>query len=241
MTFMTVESGSRMFGNDLRGECYFPRPSAADEKLVELEKAKIRQFNNTLSWEAIQYTAEMLEKAPQAIGENSDYFLLTSVLPSLAASLCLVPQSVPIISSRTAMTLLPHLKRCILALENVKGDRRLVQKLFRSGPQEGKWAIRATGSSGTAQDYEEYIVDFKPTKDETGSVIGFEGTGVGTTGKSKNGLVSILGAAKGSSLTFVEEWSGKIMLKRYLKNSQNLFFLALCHPIFSSLRSLFFR
>jgi len=91
----------------------------------------------------------------------------------------------------------------ILALEEVRTNHGCAHEPF----QEGKWIIRATGSSGTAQDYEEYIVDFKNISVDHGAVIGLNGTGFGTTGKSKNGLVSIIGTVKGSSLTFVEEWS----------------------------------
>jgi hypothetical protein len=46
--------------------------------------------------------------------------------------------------------------------------------------------IRATGSSGSISDSEEYIVDFSSTT-EHGSVVGFKGSGIGTTGKSKHG------------------------------------------------------
>jgi len=207
VTLLTVESGNRLFGDEITGECYFPRLNGADKQAVEEEKIRVRQHNDVMSWEGIQYAAQILSKAPESLAEEKDDFLISSVLPSLAASLCLIPPSVPLLSARTAMLLSSHLEKCILALEHLRSDGHATKRLFQKGLNGGKWAIRATGASGTAQEHEEYIVDFKVTKDEAGSVIGFEGAGVGTTGKSKNGLVSILGTANGSSVTFVEEWS----------------------------------
>jgi hypothetical protein len=60
---------------------------------------------------------------------------------------------------------------------------------------------------GHPRDYEEHVVYFSASNNEIGSVVGFEGTVVGTTGKSKIGLLAIFGTAKGSSVHFVEEWT----------------------------------
>ena len=79
-----------------------------------------------------------------------------------------------------------------------------------SGPfREGKWLIRATASStrSTGTEFEEYIVNFGQVKDCHGNVIVFSGSGIGTTGKSKNDLVSIIGTVVGSCMLFVEEWT----------------------------------
>ena len=189
------------------GESYFPLPTGAEETLHSFEDtARVRYFNDLLSWDGIQYVADTLHHAVESFRAGDDSAIATLV-PSLAASLCLVPPSVPILSTRFALQLMPHLSRCISRLEHLRDDRQAITSIVAAGLKEGKWIIRATGSSSGAGDFEEYVVDFTSINGGSGSAIGFEGTGVGTTGKSKNGLVAIFGTLKGSSLHFVEEWS----------------------------------
>jgi hypothetical protein len=212
VTLLTVERSSRVSGrvgsmSVISGECYFPRPGTAEEALVTSEEAaRVRRFNDLLSWDSVQYVADILHYVVESL-QSGDDFALTTLIPSLAASLCLVPPSVPVLSSRFALDLMPHLSRCISELERLRDKQQTVHHLFASGLKKGKWVIRATGSSGSSGDFEEYVVDFTTTSNSEGSILGFEGTGVGTTGKSKNGLVAICGAVKGSSVHFVEEWS----------------------------------
>jgi hypothetical protein len=213
VTLLTVERSSRVSSriaslSGVGGECYFPRPGASEETLVasEEEAARVRRFNDMLSWEAVQYVADTLHCVVESLQADDD-FALSTLIPSLAASLCLVPPSVPVLSTRFALDLMPHLSRCVCELERLRDKRQTTHKLFAAGLNEGKWVIRATGSSGSGGDFEEYVVDFATTSNSEGSLPGFEGRGVGTTGKSKNGVVSIFGAVKGSSVHFVEEWS----------------------------------
>jgi len=207
VTLLTVESGSSVSSGHVSGDFYFPKLNADDDPICLREKSRVREFNDALACEAIQYVTETLTKTPQVFDEGRSDSVIHLILPSLASALCLVPRSVPVLSSRYALTLMPHLSRCILELERIRTDREDIDDIFQGGPNEGKWAIRATGASGTTKDYEEYVVDFAPITDEAGVIVGFEGSGVGTTGKSKNGLVRICGTTKGSSLSFVEEWS----------------------------------
>lgn len=213
VTLLTVERSSRVSSriassSGVGGECYFPRPGASEETLVasEVEAAQVRRFNDLLTWEAVQYVADTLHCVVESLQLDDD-FALSSLIPSLAASLCLVPPSVPLLSTRFALDLMPHLSRCVCELERLRDKQQTTHKLFAVGLNEGKWVIRATGSSGSGGYFEEYVVDFTTTSNNEGSVLGFEGKGVGTTGKSKNGLVGIHGAVQGSSVHFVEEWS----------------------------------
>jgi SPRY domain/UBA/TS-N domain len=191
------------------GECYFPRPGFAFDKLgVSDYTSGVRLFNDLLTWDGIRYAAETLHHATEALRDkDADNFILRNLLPSLGAALCLLPPSVPMLSARCALSLIPHLSRCILELGHLLTERQRIRSLFQRGVIDGKWIIRATGSTGTSAGFEEYIVDFKTTGKEDGSVVGIEGSGIGTIGKSKNGLVNIIGYVKGSSLSFIEDWS----------------------------------
>ena len=213
VTLLTVESGGTSSNRDNEidlsgGLCYYPRIREVEGKqALTTHLHHVRKFNDILSWEGIQYAVNALEHIIRGIRAGSDDYIWTRLLPSLASALCLVPPTIPVLSTRCALALLPHLTKCINELERCRGDRSMVHRLFRSGLHEGKWVIRATGSSGSNSDSEEYVVDFSASTNENGAVVGFEGTGVGTTGKSKNGLVAIFGTVKGSSVHFVEEWT----------------------------------
>ena len=213
VTLLPVESGpggsNRDSAVDLSGgSCYYPRlaqhtkdnPPPANSQLQH-----VRDFNDLLSQDGIQFVTNTLNHIMD-VNSGSNDFLWTRVLPSLASSLCLVPPNVPTLSIRFALALLPQLTKCIKKLDALGGDRTATKSLFPTKMREGKWVIRATGSAGSGSDSEEYVVDFSSSSNEKGNQLGFEGSGVGTTGKSKNGLVSILGTLQGSSIQFVEEW-----------------------------------
>ena len=211
VTLLTVEnsgSAGREGALDVSaGICYYPIYDSLGDSQHSEARTRIRRFNDTLSWEGVQYVLETLQYISTCLAENNDEFVLATLLPSLSASLCLVPNSIPVLSERFALTILPHLASFLLMLDRYRSERQIVHKLFRTGMRPGKWIIRATGSSVESSDFEEYVVDFSSSANEPGMDVGFEGTGVGTTGKSKNGLVTIFGTTKGSSVHFVEEWS----------------------------------
>lgn len=210
VTLLSVESAGRATGpgeiTDFEGgSCFFPPQPSSDMDPGAEEVARIRRFNDLLAWDGIRYTAETLDFTLDALAEKEDDSVRCAVLPALAATLCLIPQSVPVLSGRCAITLMPHLSRAIMLLEahirGIQAEKELFQHVLRNG----KWIIRATGTSGVGTDFEEYVVDF--TSSNASDATSFEGNGVGTTGKSKNGLVAIFGSVSGSALTFVEEWS----------------------------------
>ena len=208
VTLLTVESGlaglaGREGASDLLGGlCYFPRVSdvvgTQDSRLTT-----VKRFNDLLSWDGVEYAVSTLADIVRSMQDGIDDAIFGTLLPCLASALCLAPTTIPFLSQRSALRVLPHLTKCLQELEKLNVNPEHLAALFPRGLHEGKWLIRATGTSSA--DPEEYIVDIGPAAG--GSVFGFEGSGVGTTGRSKNGLVSIFGNVKGSSVHFVEEWS----------------------------------
>ena len=215
VTLLTVgENSGRVSGLDdtssiTAGQCFYPRNiSSVDTDTIGLDTVvQVRSHNDHLSWDGIKYTAEVLENVTNFLDKPKGGSSLTMILPSLAASLCLLPASVPVLSARSAVVLMPHISRCITSLEAFFKRNKLGLSLFRTGIAEGKWTIRATGAGTNSSDFEEYVVDLKKKVDELSHTITIEGAGVGTVGKSKHGIVSIAGNILGSSLTFAEEWS----------------------------------
>ena len=211
VTLLAVETSQEGQGGSLdltEGLCYYPPLHGLEEREKKsiAHRKMVRKFNDALHRDGLRYATGVLRHILASIRENRDEFLVENLLPTLASSVCLVPPSVPILSERFSLSLLPHLTQSIIEMEVIRKSRHLNADLFQDGLQEGKWIIRATGSSGSSSDAEEYIVDLSPSAEE-GSNVGFHGTGVGTTGKSKNGLVAIFGTVQGSMVHFVEEWT----------------------------------
>lgn len=215
VTLLSVESSGTKIGmNGMAeisgGECYYPRPSLSFDDASASEYAgHIRKHNDLLTWDGIRYAAETLQHASSALtqGKADDSVVVRSLLASLGSALCLLPPSIPVLAARCALSLMPRVSRCILELEKVRAASRESSGLLSNGFREGKWTIRAAGSPGASSAIEEYVVDFSVVRNETGSIVGIEGRGVGTSGRSKNSAVKIIGCLKGTSLTLVEDWS----------------------------------
>ncbi|KAI2489759.1 HECT-domain (ubiquitin-transferase) [Fragilaria crotonensis] len=219
VTLLKVESGIRSGGQHTNvgieqfagGAGYFPGPNHSSKSSLEgfsSQMTRIRNHNSVLSWGSIEFVDSILGNIIDSIdsGDVGDRNLsLNTILPSIAAAVCLLPPSIPVLSARFALHLLSRLTECITRLDTVINDQ---QSLFSSAMKEGKWVIRATGSSGNGvNEFEEYVVNFKSKLSDNEGIIGFVGSGIGTTGKSKNGLVSITGTVYGSLVHFVEEWT----------------------------------
>ena len=215
VTLLTVEAIGSTHGSSgsstisTEGLCYYPSsiPFSENDKQMITLCEKTRAFNEKVQLDGIHYVINSLEQIVDSIRKGTGDILWKSLLPSLASAICLFPRNLPILSKRFGLTVISQLSKSIQALERLSKVGLLEERgLFHNGLQEGKWVIRATGSNGSNSDAEEYIVDLTSST-EKDVLIGFEGNGVGTIGKSKNGLVSILGTVKGSSVHFVEEWT----------------------------------
>lgn len=211
VTLLPVESGGRGRSADGGAEAegfdggsgYFPMPATSLDSLSLTEATIVRKRNSLLSWDTIRYATHALKRIVNASDIEDTKGDMQTIIPTLAASLCLLPAGIPILSQRCAVTLLPLLTKCILFL---KDQLESSSDVFPSSLVPGKWLIRATGSTAGAgsTEYEEYVVDVEAVSDQSGT--GIQGNGVGTTGKSKNGLVNIVGTSVGSTVHFVEDW-----------------------------------
>lgn len=219
VTLLNVESGGRLSsregvgGNLAGGIGYYPSiPESISDRTPEMSHAaQVKRHNDLLSWDGILHVTETLRSLSGSLhsGDGQETSLLCSVIPSLSAALSLAPPSIPVLSQRFGVLVLPQISRCIQELNSLV---KAQQKLFSCGIQQGRWVIRATGSTGSGDsvESEEYVIGFENVNEDgdlTGDSVGFHGKGVGTTGKSKNGLVSIIGTVCGSRLHFVEEWA----------------------------------
>jgi HECT-domain (ubiquitin-transferase)/SPRY domain/UBA/TS-N domain len=205
VTLLPVESDAVGLGGSIEtlgGACFFPRTFSAQESEAS-ELKQIRKYNDLLAWDGVQYAADTLHLLGDCL-ERGEEEVLSSLLPCLASAISLFPPSVPILSVRGALTLVPHTKRCLSKLRKFRSKQKQKHHMFENGLKDGEWVIRASSGQG---DLEEYIVGFESVRDDSKTSVGFEGSGVGTTGKSKNGLVAIYGTMKGSLLSFIEEWS----------------------------------
>lgn len=149
----------------------------------------------------INHAIERLESISRC---QSDVFFFGAILPSVLASLALYPVSIPELSGRFCMVVLPIIKQSLLALENaIKDSSKSITPALKM--RSGDWTIRAAPlkSYGFVQEEcEEYIVDIN--QDQYNGT--FKGLGIGTSGKSIDCKVSVMGAYNGSSIRFVEEW-----------------------------------
>lgn len=238
VTLLSVESGQSSGSNVAiagdfftSGMAYFPQPGNTlqqDDGALASNVLNVSNHNSALSWDAIDFVDYALQRSIEGI-ESADAsqhdLALNTILPSLAAALCLFPSSIPVLSARFASHLLPKITECISALDVlVDGENKLFPGVLR----EGKWVIRATGSFNNARsnEVEEYVVEFKNKWGEDGNCLGFLGDGVGTTGKSKNGLVSISGTITGSSIKFVEDWTDGVEERMTEETSSSCFVCA---------------
>lgn len=176
VTLLSVEhSGTHSGANGVEeisgGECYYPRSehprTHGDEYL-----SHIRKHNHLLSLDAIRYAADTLQRASSVLNQgNADDSVSRSLLPSLGSALCLVPASIPVLSARCALTLMPHVSRCIQELEKARVARNEETSLFGFLLQEGMWTIRALGSPASSSVVEEYVVTFSVIKEDRKSVV----------------------------------------------------------------------
>ncbi len=199
--------------NDLvSGSVFYPETSKlrSDDNIEELGIVNsFRKWNSNVCDDGITFAANVLKMAIERLElqtksiPDDDFF--QRLFPSVISSLALYPGSVPVLSGRFSMTLLPLICRCLHLVEG-KIDSNSVQLNPIERIKAGKWTIRAgpsTSSICAADEIEEYVVDLEYCGDKSC----FQGNGIGTGGKSINCKVSIVGASNGSLIKFVEEWA----------------------------------
>ena len=217
VTLLAVESPTvsrAVYGsNDISGgECYYPllRPPSQEMAINNFAR-DVRQHNDQLTWEGIRYATSVLERAVTSIkGNDLSNVVLTSILPSLGASLCLLPPSVPILSARFASYLMPYVSTCILELERILLDvKGYNASIFDQSVLLGRWIVRTKNFDDSIED-EEYEIDITTFRIENESTC-FEGKCTpGILGKSKGASGKVIGCVNGSSVTFVEDWYSTI-------------------------------
>ena len=204
VTLLSVESSSEPgTGSDLlAGECFYPKETA-DES--ESSRSQVRGFNDRLSCDTIDYCREVLELYESSLRSAQNDSVLNVLVPSFAAALGLAPGSIPVLSNRFGVALLPLLSRTILSAQTSRDQlSHGEEKLFGPAVKEGEWLCRAT--SNASRGYDEYILRIKDTVTCEDDTFSFNGDGSGRSGRSKNGAVSVEGISLGSFICFVENW-----------------------------------
>jgi hypothetical protein len=214
VTLLTVENSEAMSGKTGQfqtsgGTCFFPKVDAfGSEEIANDYPKKVRHFNDLLTWQGIQFVADTLQHAVTSLKNgHHDDSVISQTLPCLSSAICLLPATIPVLSSRSALVMMPHLSQCILEIARILDSRKRVGRLIPSGFKSGEWTIRTSESSTDETEYQEYTVKFFSEMDETGSLAGVSGKGKGTAGKSMNCPVVMRGTLFGSFLHFTEEWT----------------------------------
>lgn len=190
------------------GECYYP--PITDDVDCDTGDAvnRVRNHNDALAWHGIVYVAETLGQAVEHLDKDTVDLSLTRVLPVLAAAICLAPSTVPTLSTRFALALMPRLRNCIDALSRFL-DKRGVTNFFPSGIRKGRWIFKSIGSTSNNAESDEYSVDISHAMCDTNGVFRFNGKTNEVPGKTKTRTVTIAGVCRASSIVFVEDWSGR--------------------------------
>ena len=223
VTILSIETNNdsgdlrgKLNGSLGAGERYYPRThfSLLPGSVIE----SIKQWNFSSCVQGIAYASQILNQVIHMFSDHNlnlekFFAIFDNILKSVVSSLCLYPSTIPILSGMTAMKLLPLIEKCILLIE---GRIEVNSSLLPiKNMKEGSWVIRATPSSGNSgntlnkkiEQFEEYEVQLGLSQSaEFGNNV-FYGNGIGTTGKSANGHVTIFGNVRGSSIQFVEEWT----------------------------------
>eukprot|EP00985_Skeletonema_marinoi_P004924 scaffold2134_cov178-Skeletonema_marinoi.AAC.2 len=199
------------------GEIYFPLPADAREQTPDY-MFRVQRWNQSLCTDGIAFGSEVLSRSikllssPESTSSLETNALLTSVLPSLASSICLIPSCIPTLSTKYAIALLPLLTRCAKVLDKLIP---LENKSNALGGElkEGNWLLRVEPSTSSNSESRssnlpaEYVVCLK--RDESSNKAGytcFQGEGVDTSNRSKDGRVVIIGACCGTQLHLIEDW-----------------------------------
>ncbi|KAK1745265.1 HECT domain-containing protein [Skeletonema marinoi] len=135
------------------GEIYFPLPADAREQTPDY-MLRVQRWNQSLCTDGIAFGSEVLSRSikllssPESTSLLETNALLTSVLPSLASSICLIPSCIPTLSTKYAIALLPLVTRCAKVLDKLIP---LENKSNALGGElkEGNWLLRVEPSTSS--------------------------------------------------------------------------------------------
>ena len=206
------------------GDIYFPLPADAGEQTPD-SMLRVQRWNQSLCTDGIAFGSEILSRSikllssPESTSSLETNALFTSVLPSLASSICLIPSCIPTLSTKYAIALLPLVTRCAKLLDKLISAENKTNALG-SGLREGNWLLRVEPSTSSNSESrsnnkpKEYVVCLKQNDppNKTGYMC-FQGEGIDTSSRSKDGRVAIMGACCGTHVHLIEDWSDDSPLK----------------------------
>jgi len=205
------------------GDIYFPLPTDARKQTPD-SMLRVQRWNQSLCADGIAFGSEILSRSikllssPNSTSSLETNALLTSVLPSLASSICLIPSCIPTLSTKYAIALLPLVTRCAKLVDELIPLEHEANALG-ADLKEGNWLLRVEPSTSSNSESrsnsksEEYVVCLKQneTTKETGYVC-FQGEGIETSSRSKDGRVAIIGACCGTHVHLIEDWCGESLV-----------------------------
>ena len=168
VTIIPIESGNMAAvpGSDMSS--FYPNDAVLAKDDAIRSAQAVKRFNDQLASDSVEYLSNILESIESVSDDILDP-VGAEILPSLAASLALVPPNIPTLSSRIALQTIPKLRSCLTKMEEYILSKESTTS--SASLQKGKWIIRATGT-GSSNETEEYMVDVE-LKVENDEVIGF--------------------------------------------------------------------
>jgi len=210
---ISASSGKTSLPSISNGDIYFPLENDHNDLCV-------RAWNQTLCSDGISFATGILSRSIELLSSTGiqcrqDDILLMEILPSLASSICLIPSCIPTLSAKYAMELLPLVTRCAKLIDKIipKSKDGNITNSLGIELKQGAWVVRVDSSSSesdskSSDESEEYTVRLKRRTErdaETGHSC-YCGESVNVRGSSPDKHVSVIGAAHGTRVQFIEEW-----------------------------------
>ena len=182
------------------GDIYFPSLTKEDDDHHRL--SFVRSWNQALCSDGVSFATDILSRSIQLLSTNvasliskEDNILLTTILPSLASSICLIPSCIPSLSVKYAMELLPLITRCAKLIDQLLPSKDVPLGIDL---KEGEWAICVQDDN--TESSEEYVVRLKRRDTDDAGINDSYYDGAST----KNDF-SLIGALCGTRVQFIEE------------------------------------
>lgn len=208
VTLLPIESFTGLpdsgIGHEISGAaCYYPLPS------VSPGSNTVADFNSKLTLDGIKYAAGALDAISHSLSKQLPVGDVSgTILTSLASSLSLLPSSIPVLSKRTALILLPHVNRAIERISAVTSKVADPATQVFMQPKAGKWTFHAINSSGMESKIETYSINLDVNADQLDdALLLINGLGQLCGEKTTETKIELTGTITGSSMTFLESRS----------------------------------